>query len=1119
MALGTGFLMAGMLGFVQSGHGAEQAAPLSILILDGGHGDEGSLDPGYAERLQAKGIHYAHVRIDDLLTEAFLKKFDVFVLGWMPIDNAANDLFPWRAATFRSNMDRITARVKEGAGLLVYADLTGEGAAKLSGWNNELRSFGAELSQGCILDPAHAMINWKGHGDTWYVWTETISKHPATEGIKRIYYPSVNMRWDDSYTAPPLKLDASWTPLVRAENSAKVAFMEDREWRDASRSSGDLVWAAARPFGKGRMAIVGMPPIYSHRLGFHKNAHYMGWIGEACVGALDGIILEKGDGQNPSDTGKLLMNLYGWLAGSGVASPRYAEGQPIEKERGPFEGRDKETLRPVDWDSAKPLRSWAHVTVPEAGGDLDDPRVQGEIKFFKALVGVHSSYSDGRGTVAEYADAAKKAGYSAVAFTEAFENLTPEKWQNLVAECRSFSTDDVILLPGFDIEDFAGNHYLVINPTFFPRPSWLSSDGKRLQKVALISAPSIGNCLIVAHRAGATPLPVERLKFHHGVSVATYRKGKLVDDSRNVYACQVANASGPIPIAVHEVFSPTEVAAAAAGGLQQLMPADTVRHAVDYFRSGMNHYFTFPSRHLISEGPIVEQFVISHPGATDDTGKKGTLNQFRIWIKVTADVPLSEVILFDGFTPVRRWTPGRGDFSTTANFQHVQQRHLYLVARDEKGREVITPSIRTILPRHVFRCPDRQNWLGDVGVQYTGTKLSDGANIIMPVKGSEEGNGLLTNDKGACMAPVADFPFISRELVVTDIRLDEKYKTATYVDIAMDAKPSFPSEKSTVYEGKYRRWNFTGTGPDQPYPTILEYDLKLKRDVEPRDPAGLFPQFANLRGAKGAPNARLRAWMDDSGKVETAQIKPGEVVDVPPGTLVAGFIPLTEGFEVAKDAIGLRSGKRESLPAGKRFSAKVLITAGHEGWRGGMESRFDENPEVWLRALGIGGRTTPFQLELQRGKLERIAFQAETLPEQGIVDGSVKVTGEIPYRLPLQISGINPRWPSGIWRPEDGLRWVGIFEGKSWPLLDVEKAGRFIAGNLITAGNGNLTVSVVQWTATRLQMELHNSTDAAIKTRIMTPVTIPGYKALDQEVEVPAGSSLMVESPSLRKNI
>ena len=66
-------------------------------------------------------------------------------------------------------------------------------------------------------------------------------------------------------------------------------------------------------------------------------------------------------------------------------------------------------------------------------------------------------------------------------------------------------------------------------------------------------------------------------KHYQGIPVATYRGGKQVDDGFTAYAWQVASGSNPAPLAVHEVFTPAEVAQAAQTGYQQIMPSDTVQ--------------------------------------------------------------------------------------------------------------------------------------------------------------------------------------------------------------------------------------------------------------------------------------------------------------------------------------------------------------------------------------------------------------------------------------------------------------------------------------------------------------------------------------------------------------
>jgi hypothetical protein len=1097
-----------------------EPAPLSVLFLDdpSPYSDQ-SLDKQYVEQLAAAGIQYATVDYYTPLPDAFLKRFNVFVLSHLPIDNFEDDTFGLSSKEFHPNLNRVLEAVKNGAGLLIYSDLMDAGGWHAGRWNEVMRPFGASLRQACVVDPAHTALEWKGGNDvSRYCWTENVAQHPSTDGVRRFYYPAATLRWDDSYSTPALKFDSSWTILVRAMKGSRIGRQEEYQWVYDPEQSGEMPppLVAVRSWGKGRIATIAMPANYTHRMGYHKISQAGGWFGEMCLGLVDGIILEKGDGKVPSDTGRLLTNLYRWLGADSVPAGfgGFKSGEPVPQKVDVFKEIVGDQSLEIDWDHYQPPRSWAHLSVPfkvgndTFGKEVTDPRVKGEIRFFKALIGARTSLSDGQGSVAEYAQAARTAGYSLVCFTETFERIDNRKWDLLVEECHKNSVEDLILLPGLDMMDRDGNRYLFVRPNYFPYPSWMTPDGKRLVRVQLTNPLTFGNCLAIAHRSHTSPLPTERLKHFSGFSVITYRGDQVADDSRQEYAWHVANADLPLPVVVHEVYSPAEVAIAARTGFQQLLPADNLRAGVDYFRSGMYQYFKHPARYLISGGPIIERWTID-PGwrynGTDGKGAGGRGHQqCRVWIKVTGDEPLATVTLYDGFTPVRRWKTDAKSFEATADFPHSQQRHFYLVAQDSKGREAITSSCRTVLPRNVFRCADHQNWIGHVDVQYTGLKISDQTDIKLPVKGTAEGAGLLPNSPGDCMATKLQFPFTSEEVVLGEAILDEKYLTATFKEIGADGHPSLPSKTSTLYCGRFRRWNFTGYAPDQPYPTVLEHEIRLRHDVEPRDPRGLFPSFSALRSKK-------RAWLDKSGNFQSDTFSPDQSWDVPVGALAGGYIPLSEGFRVEGDFIGLKPPLDVPfwLPAGTTWSSRMLLS-GMQYANRGFETKIDEAPEKWLRALGFQS-SLPFRLKIRRGRLEKIAFTAKLTAEDGVVSGEVKTEGDIPYPLPLQICGINSQWPAALWRPNEGIRYIGIFENQAWGSLDVRQKGLFIVGNLIVADHRLIALGIVHWTRDRIRLEVHNPTDDSVTTRVRTPVKIPDLKSFDREMTIPAGSTVYVE--------
>lgn len=1086
--------------------GGGKGVPITILFLGNGVGS----NSGYGEELARQGVAYTNCSYFEPLTADFIRKFGLIVVDRLPPIGQEYEVFGQGMVAYWANMKLVRLAVEQGAGALIYPDLADGGGAKCGGWNQEMKPWGIQILQMCIRDPARSFGSWRidSGAENSYCWTENLAKHPVMEGLKRIYYTSANLRWDDCYTAPPLICDKNWTPLVMAMAGATAAQQVDDQWSDQPIPKGGLVLAAVRSAGKGRVGVLAIHPYYVHQLGYAKLAN--GRHGEMSPGVVDGIVLKKGDGKVPSDTGALVFRLYDWLGANSAEAGfgGYKSGDPIEKGEAIF-GQAAKHFNPVqDFDQYVMPPSWRHKgALVQVGKDqyfpeLSDPFITGELKYFKALIGAHSELSDGKGSVANYAALAKKAGYSLIVFTENFEKLSSGNWDKLVAQCERYSSDEFICLPGIDIQDPEGNHSIVIAPSSYPRASWLTPDGKRVKNPHMLTL-AFNNHMVAAHRPGGGPLPYERLKHFQALTVCTYREGKMVDDGQKAYAWQVQNGSVPHPVVVHELFSPEEVATAARAGLQQIMPADRVRNAVGYFRIGMTHFFDAPARYMVSEGPIVYNWVSSPKDIGPDAENR---RRFRVAIGVKSDVPLASVTLYDGTTAVRHWLPTGLDFQATADFQHSYQHDLYVVAQDAKGRRAITSAIRTVAERYHYRCTDRQNWLGDMfpfNCCYTGSRLPDGLDIMMPIKGTAEGSAFFTDVPGTCMAPKINFPFTCNDVALMEVNLDEKYSRALFADVGLDAMPSLPSQPSEVYTAKRRNYSFTPGRSGKHWLILSEFDITLKRDVEPVTVSGLFPAFGSLRGTN------FCRW-EAENPVPGVLAKQG-VQDVPNGTLAGGYIALSDGLQIQNGKFGLApvKGNPAMIPAGTHLIARFL-TAVHGGgsysfaW---SNYGFADNPADWLRAMGFGG-TTPYQFTLTRGKLESLAYLASMTPAGGGVAGEVTQTAEINYDVPLQIRGLNEHWVAGSWREGGEVAYTGVFEGTAWPRLDVSKKGKFYAGNLLTADNNELVLEVVKWTKDVIKVEIHNPTDKPITATIATPAEITNYKAFNQAVTVPPGSTL-----------
>ncbi|HEY3417007.1 MAG TPA: hypothetical protein VGM23_09010, partial [Armatimonadota bacterium] len=161
----------------------------------------------------------------------------------------------------------------------------------------------------------------------------------------------------------------------------------------------------------------------------------------------------------------------------------------------------------------------------------------------------------------------------------------------------------------------------------------------------------------------------------------------------------------------------------------------------------------------------------------------------------------------------------------------------------------------------------------------------------------------------------------------------------------------------------------------------------------------------------------------------------------------------------------------------------------------------------------------PFKLAFTRGKKEGLAFVASLQAEGYGVAGTIQPADKMPYTLPLFISGVNANWDATVVRENGTMDDFGVFEGIGRARLDVTKGGTFYAGNIITAGDPHLGLSITRWDANGITVDLNNPTDTPITTLISTPREINGKYRLQQQITIPAGSSRQQEFSAGKKTV
>ena len=163
-----------------------------------------------------------------------------------------------------------------------------------------------------------------------------------------------------------------------------------------------------------------------------------------------------------------------------------------------------------------------------------------------------------------------------------------------------------------------------------------------------------------------------------------------------------------------------------------------------------------------------------------------------------------------------------------------------------------------------------------------------------------------------------------------------------------------------------------------------------------------------------------------------------------------------------------------------------------------------------LKAFGLTEHT-PYAVSFARGQRAPGTFPWHVAAADHGTAGSVEKTAETQFDVVLEVEGANPNWTAGVWREDGTVAYGDVFEGSAMLRLDVSRAGNFYAGNLLVADNSGLVLEVITWTPERVKIEVHNPTDATVQAVVSTPAAVKGLKALRKTVEVPAGTTLLVD--------
>ena len=1063
---------------------------LQVLVLShDGH----VLDSVLQKKLQARG--YSITKLSTFgayrLTDDYLRRFHVIVMAGLPTSKALYGPGSWRPAqTVKPNKQALQRYVRDGGGLLFAPNFGGGGMNATNAYNQFLKPMGARYLPQQVRPVAEP--------DKTYFPARITAGHAITEGVEHLLYPTNVLRWDNACSTLGLSLDQPWRALARAgDNAGTYQIRSNGAVFPEPTTDHRALWAV-REYEKGAVALSAIHSHYVLTHAYDKRDH----VGENATGRLHGSVMEGSTGEQaqPSEGLTLLDRTLRYLgqhsaeAGFGAAKPTALDKLALP-----------ETHERIDWSSAGPPPTWRHKVVPDRSNwvfdPFPDPTIEGELQYFKALVGPRTAFSTGEGSVAAWREAALEAGYDAIFFTEKLEKTSRAEFAKLVEQCHAKSDEKLICGPGLDVSDPQGTRRVLLGVEQYPLPQWLTEDGKHVIHTPYLNLGLGGRQLVAIHRPGRAPQDPRMFKHYHGIVVATYNgKGQRIDDGRFAYQWAIASDSNPVPIALHELTSPDQVSNAIDTGFQQIMPATDLDRAVRYFRHAMANYFGCPVRYFISEGPIIDGWSIFNK---DIGSPEHNRDRYQMKVGVRSDAPLKRVTLYDRFDMARQWRPDGKDFDSLVNGVHDGQ-HLYmLVAEDAKGRRAIAPQIRTVSRNYRLRCGDRQNWLGTQPdwCIYTGWRRTYG-HFGLPMRDAVESTGYWNKE-----APVFEYPFYSNHLAMTDIDASQKF-----VDViggrnafAGDSAPMFAVQDKHYTDTQVRTLYNNPTKRKDVNIMLIETKARLKRNINPAIDGPLYPRLK-----AGQSGERLILPNEQPTKLPAEST----VQPLPAGSYVGGVITLSDGLALHGKRIGFPAPPADTLTidAGRSWRARYLRIKGEQWhWRRGGEGEVDPHAEALLRQMGLRGNT-PYAFDLERGRLDELAYIARFKADDGAIAGRLEnpESEALLFYVPLRIEGINPRHPAALWRSDKAhLDWFDVHEGDGYVTFNADESVDFFAGNIVDCA-ADLFVEVIAWDKQQARFRLHNPTSRAIETQFRTASAIPDHKPLKQQVTVPAGRSIVI---------
>jgi hypothetical protein len=679
---------------IQAEPAATPVIKLGVMGIEAAN-DEFSKYNAFAADLRKEGVEASFINQNYFMspkvsaeeTYRALKRFHVIYLH--QVEAGVPVLTPEMEQSATSKGEAIARYVSEGGGLLVAPSVVRyAGSDDQKYWNLLFKPLGlAGLGEGLIdkTRTLKARTEWLRDSEFWY--TKNITPHPVTDGIGSLWFPyTADGPMPQRAGTAAVQYSPDWQVIVRGEKeAASCAMTVTGEYVLAPEIPGTFKTAppvvAVRTLGKGRVVCY---PVFS--------AHVIDQYGKK---NWPHIVEKAGDGKIPGNGMKLVVNACKWLATPCLSDPQF----------GTFEVKPFE---PTKWAEST---TWPYGKIPTAPGTNAEVR---------GVVGAHTRYTDGEGTVADYVKAARAIGLSFLVFTDPLEKLTPEKLEALKKDCREASQDgSFFACPGIEFNDHMDNRWVLWGDKVnFPKATTTSGkktftqwDGQRINQYFNYISESCtwtrGSALVSYAdliKNGGHP---EKLMWYFHAFPLAYEKDRLIADNTEVYWKTQRDLRRLDIAGFTRIHSPAELAAAAA-------TITTHYPSLTYAKAGLTGTCSEGNpKGYVSQGPQILQWKLLGPqGRANWRYTRGT-QRMVARLMAHSDDGIAEIKVHDADQGVFRRFDAKGakDFAQDFELTMDKQHYLMLEVIDVRGRKAFSPSLWVYsYGEGHMRCGDNSNF-------------------------------------------------------------------------------------------------------------------------------------------------------------------------------------------------------------------------------------------------------------------------------------------------------------------------------------------------------------------------------------------------------------------------